>query len=140
VNAEVAQSLAGIQDATGRPLATVGGLTDAPLREPSLLPGRSRGHVLTHITRNAADLAAELRDSAAGVRGAGHRPARRFLDGAGQSGRPRRAAGVRRRRPRSGPATVALAAGDHEVRPGAVRCRARPRKNEYRRAAADKPS
>jgi maleylpyruvate isomerase len=29
------------------------GLTDAAMREPSLLPGWSRGHVLTHIARNA---------------------------------------------------------------------------------------
>lgn len=61
MNAEVAQSLARIQDATGRLLATVGGLTDAPMREPSLLPGWSRGHVLTHIARNADGLANLLR-------------------------------------------------------------------------------
>jgi maleylpyruvate isomerase len=61
VNAEVAESLAGIQDATGRLLATVAGLTDAPMREPSLLPGWSRGHVLTHIARNADGLANLLR-------------------------------------------------------------------------------
>ena len=74
MNAEVAQSLAGIQDVTGRLLATVGGLTDAPPREPSLLPGRSRGHVLTHITRNAAELAAEPRDSSGRAAQAAARP------------------------------------------------------------------
>src|SRR5215472_16842111 len=28
-------------------------LTDADVREPSLLPGWTRGHVLTHLARNA---------------------------------------------------------------------------------------
>ncbi len=34
-------------------LATVASLDDAAVREPSLLPGWSRGHLLTHIARNA---------------------------------------------------------------------------------------
>ncbi len=42
--------------ATGRLLATCRKLTDADLAEPSLLPGWSRGHVLTHIARNADSL------------------------------------------------------------------------------------
>ena len=33
--------------------ATIAELTDDQAREPSLLPGWSRGHVLTHIARNA---------------------------------------------------------------------------------------
>ena len=33
--------------------ATMGGLTDEQAREPSLLPGWSRGHVATHLCRNA---------------------------------------------------------------------------------------
>jgi maleylpyruvate isomerase len=45
-----------INDATGRLLATASALTDAKAREPSLLPGWSRGHVLTHIARNADGL------------------------------------------------------------------------------------
>jgi maleylpyruvate isomerase len=61
VNGEAAQSLARIQDATGRLFATVAGLTGTPMREPSLLPGWSRGHVLTHIARNADGLANLLR-------------------------------------------------------------------------------
>ncbi len=276
MNAEVAQSLARIEDATGRLLATVGGLTDAPMREPSLLPGWSRGHVLTHIARNAdglanllrwartgtetpmyasrrarssdieagagrtaAELAADLRESAAGFgaqatslpddswtvqvralngpafpahgvlqrrwseveihyvdlaagvpawRLAGgvhrqrpapgrqlvHRPGRRpglpGLGGrcaerlahrpgpagppaadraraacgiAGLAARPgqrRRAAGVRRRRPRSGPAAMAIAAGRQDRDRAPSGGRARPRKNEYRRAADHQPS
>jgi maleylpyruvate isomerase len=33
-----------------------GGISDAQAREPSLLPGWTRGHVLTHIARNADSL------------------------------------------------------------------------------------
>jgi len=45
-----------IGEATGRLLATVAGLTDEQVRADSLLPGWSRGHVLTHIARNADGL------------------------------------------------------------------------------------
>ncbi|MEO3782844.1 maleylpyruvate isomerase N-terminal domain-containing protein [Actinocorallia sp. B10E7] len=40
-----------IDDATGRLLATAGRLTDEEVRRPSLLPGWTRGHVLTHVAR-----------------------------------------------------------------------------------------
>ena len=36
--------------------ATAAGLTDADARAPSLLPGWTRGHLLTHIARNADSL------------------------------------------------------------------------------------
>ncbi|MFI7596747.1 maleylpyruvate isomerase family mycothiol-dependent enzyme [Actinoplanes sp. NPDC049681] len=42
-----------IADATERLLATAEAFDDADVRRPSLLPGWSRGHVLTHIARNA---------------------------------------------------------------------------------------
>lgn len=42
--------------ATGRLLATAAGLTGPQAREPSSLPGWSRGHVLTHLARNADGL------------------------------------------------------------------------------------
>lgn len=45
-----------IADATGRLLATAAGLTDRQARERSALPGWSRGHVLTHLARNADGL------------------------------------------------------------------------------------
>jgi len=45
-----------IDDAVDRLLATASALTDAQVREASLLPGWSRGHVLTHIARNADGL------------------------------------------------------------------------------------
>ncbi len=39
--------------ATSRYLATLHALTDAEARAPSLLPGWTRGHVVTHVSRNA---------------------------------------------------------------------------------------
>ena len=45
-----------IDAATRRLAATAAGLTDAQAREPSRLPGWSRGHVLTHLARNADGL------------------------------------------------------------------------------------
>ena len=42
-----------VAEATDRLLETVDGLADGDLREPSLLPGWTRAHVLTHIARNA---------------------------------------------------------------------------------------
>jgi maleylpyruvate isomerase len=58
---ETGAVLAEIRAATGRLLARIAGLTDAQAREPSLLPGWSRGHVLTHIARNAGGLASVAR-------------------------------------------------------------------------------
>jgi maleylpyruvate isomerase len=45
--------LRNLADATAGLLADIGGLTDADVRGPSLLPDWSRGHVLTHLARNA---------------------------------------------------------------------------------------
>src|SRR5580658_1417885 len=45
--------LADLQSATGRLLDGIASLSDAAARQPSLLPGWSRGHVLTHLARNA---------------------------------------------------------------------------------------
>jgi maleylpyruvate isomerase len=45
-----------IADATARLVDTAARLTDQQVRAPSLLPGWSRGHVLTHIARNADGL------------------------------------------------------------------------------------
>lgn len=39
--------------ATGRLLVSIGRMSDEEVREPSLLPGWTRGHVLTHVARNA---------------------------------------------------------------------------------------
>jgi maleylpyruvate isomerase len=53
VDSETAQQLAGIQESTDRLLAAASGLTDAQAAAPSRLPGWTRGHVLTHLARNA---------------------------------------------------------------------------------------
>src|SRR5256714_5797907 len=53
---EARHSLDRLAAATGRLLATATALSDAQAREPSLLPGWTRGHVLTHIARNADGL------------------------------------------------------------------------------------
>jgi maleylpyruvate isomerase len=45
--------LADLKSATRRLLDGMGRLSDAAARQPSLLPGWSRGHVLTHLARNA---------------------------------------------------------------------------------------
>jgi maleylpyruvate isomerase len=50
---EVLPHLAETIEATRRLLATLDRLDDADLREPSLLPGWSRGHVVAHLCRNA---------------------------------------------------------------------------------------
>jgi maleylpyruvate isomerase len=47
------EDLYDVRDATDRLLATLAGLDDATARGPSLLPGWSVGHVLTHLARNA---------------------------------------------------------------------------------------
>lgn len=60
-------ALAEIQAATERLLATAAGLTDTEVGEPSLLPGWTRGHVLTHIARNADGLANLLRWASTGT-------------------------------------------------------------------------
>ena len=53
--------LASVGAATGRLLATTAALADPEVREPSLLPGWTRGHVLSHIARNADGLINLLR-------------------------------------------------------------------------------
>jgi maleylpyruvate isomerase len=53
---EVRHSLDRLAAANDRLLATATRLGDARAREPSLLPGWTRGHVLTHIARNADGL------------------------------------------------------------------------------------
>jgi maleylpyruvate isomerase len=47
-------------------LQTIEGLGDDEARAPSLLPGWTRGHVLTHLARNADSVVRRLRGAAAG--------------------------------------------------------------------------
>jgi maleylpyruvate isomerase len=56
VDSETAEQLAGIQESTGRLLSSAGALTDDQAAAPSRLPGWTRGHVLTHLARNADGL------------------------------------------------------------------------------------
>ena len=53
---EANDSLGRLAAATGRLLATAATLSDAQVREPSALPGWTRGHVLAHVARNADGL------------------------------------------------------------------------------------
>jgi maleylpyruvate isomerase len=64
---EVSHSLDRIAVATGRLLATAATLSDAQAREPSLLPGWTRGHVLTHVARNADGMVNLLRSARTGT-------------------------------------------------------------------------
>lgn len=61
------QTSAEIAAATARLLTTVQSISDDEVRGPSLLPGWSRGHVLTHIARNADGLRNLLLGAAEGV-------------------------------------------------------------------------
>jgi len=53
--------------ATDRLLRTVDGLTEEDLRGPSLLPGWTRAHVLTHVSRHADGLANLVETARTGV-------------------------------------------------------------------------
>jgi maleylpyruvate isomerase len=68
VDQDIKHWLARVGDATERLRATVAGLTDPGAAEPSRLPGWTRGHVLTHIARNADGLANLLRWARTGTR------------------------------------------------------------------------
>ena len=60
-----------IDDATQRLLSTARLMTDSDLREPSLLPGWTRGHVLAHVAGNAD----AMRNLLVGARAGEDRPA-----------------------------------------------------------------
>jgi len=60
-------TIARISEATGRLIGSASALTDGQLREPSLLPGWSRAHVLTHLARNADGLSNLLTWARTGV-------------------------------------------------------------------------
>ena len=59
-----------IDDATQRLLGTARLMTDEDVRQPSLLPGWTRGHVLAHLARNAD----ALRNVLIGARAGQDRP------------------------------------------------------------------
>jgi maleylpyruvate isomerase len=66
----VALAVDEIDTASDRLLDAVSALPDEALREPSTLPGWTRGHVLTHVARNAEALLNLLHTAATGR----HRP------------------------------------------------------------------
>jgi maleylpyruvate isomerase len=51
--ADLSTRIDGVKTSTQALEHTVSGLTDSSAREPSLLPGWTRGHVVTHLARNA---------------------------------------------------------------------------------------
>lgn len=51
--ADIALLLDDVTDSAARLAATLDALTDVKAREPSALPGWSRGHVITHLARSA---------------------------------------------------------------------------------------
>ncbi|WP_194926645.1 maleylpyruvate isomerase family mycothiol-dependent enzyme [Catenulispora pinisilvae] len=63
---DAAADLEQITEATAHLLTTVAELTDEELRQPSLCDGWTRGHVLTHIARNADGLSNLLNSAATG--------------------------------------------------------------------------
>jgi maleylpyruvate isomerase len=62
----VALAVDEIDTASDRLLDAVGALTDEALRAPSKLPGWTRGHVVTHVARNAEALLNLLHTAATG--------------------------------------------------------------------------
>ncbi len=67
MDTDISESMASITAATSRLLGTAGSLTDSQVSEPSLLHGWTRGHVLTHLARNADGLANLLRWARTGI-------------------------------------------------------------------------
>ena len=53
MDTEIALALAQLSESTDRLLVTSDALTDSQVAGPSRLPGWTRGHVLTHLARNA---------------------------------------------------------------------------------------
>ena len=59
--------LLALDEATSRLVRTADALTDAEAAGPSLLPGWTRGHVLTHLARNADALVGLVDGALTGV-------------------------------------------------------------------------
>ena len=53
MDTEIALALARVGESTDRVLATADALTDTQAAAASRLPGWTRGHLLTHLARNA---------------------------------------------------------------------------------------
>lgn len=89
VKSEISVSLADIEAATDRLTAAIAALTDAQAAGPSLLPRWTRGHVLTHLARNADGMANVLRWARTGTQTPMYAsPASRDADIEAGAGRP----------------------------------------------------
>lgn len=99
-----------IDEATALLEATAEGLTDDGARAPSLLPGWSRGHVLTHLARNADGLRNLLTWARTGVETPMY-PSRQARDEAIEAGSGRPAAELSADLRRSAAAFAREAAG-----------------------------
>jgi len=64
---DIAVAIAGSREATGRLFATIEQIDDALAARPSLLPGWSIAHVLTHLARNADSFVRVLAGAAEGL-------------------------------------------------------------------------
>ncbi len=64
---DVAVTIGGCREATGRLLTALEVIDDQVCARPSLLPGWSVGHVLTHLARNADSFVRILRGAAEGT-------------------------------------------------------------------------
>lgn len=64
---EIGEALAAVQDSTAELLDMLDNMTETQVRAPSLLPGWTRGHVLTHIARNADGYSNLLRWASTGT-------------------------------------------------------------------------
>jgi len=67
VDASLKDRIAQVDDATALLLETAAKLTDEQVRQPSLLPGWTRGHVLTHIARSGDALRNLLEGARQGI-------------------------------------------------------------------------
>jgi len=66
--ADILSQIGAVRSSTSALEHTIATLTDTQAREPSLLPGWSRGHVLTHVARNADALGNLVEWARTGVR------------------------------------------------------------------------
>jgi len=90
VDASLKDLTAQIDDATSLLLETAGRLTDEQVREPSLLVGWTRGHVLTHLARNSDAMRNLLNGVRTGIPGTAY-PSQEARDADIEAGSGRRA-------------------------------------------------
>ncbi|HTT50770.1 MAG TPA: maleylpyruvate isomerase family mycothiol-dependent enzyme [Streptosporangiaceae bacterium] len=110
MDGEIGAQLTLIQESTDRLAGTAGALTDAAAAGPSQLPGWTRGHVLTHLARNADGLRNLLHWARTGTKTPMY-PSEAARDGDIAAGAGRSAADLAADLQRSAAAFAAAAAG-----------------------------